>query len=283
MSRGITFSDLCDQESKEAMPPFELAGQQLSPFQQAMRDHGILHLPKFFPDKLIERYTKLRGKLPDLGGWNMPCPYLHFEEIRDICLNRSLTKVMMELMGEPMGLHLNLTGWVSTERALHQDSYLNPKHVGGMYVAVWIALDDISPDSGPFQYIEGSHKWPVMSQDRVFAEMAKDGITPSDPLWPSKTENWIQDLCLAEAHKRNAKLVAYLPKKGDVLLWHRSLVHRGSKPNVPGTLRKALIAHYSSVNHRVDMPDRKMHYNADWDASGIYFDTHLPLEGPQRV
>lgn len=283
--KNLTLADLSVQDSKEPVPIFEKPElvAKMSPFQKAMHDHGVLHLPKFIPDKIIERYVTLRERLKDDGGWNMPCPYLHFQEIRDICLNQKLSSVLLGVMGKPMGLHLNLTGWVSTERAFHQDSYLNPPHVGGMYVAVWIALDDIHPDSGPFQYFEGSHKWPVLSQTKVFEEMARDGIKPSDPLWPTKTQDWIAEICEHEAKERKARLVAYLPKKGDVLLWHRSLVHRGSKPNKPGMQRKALIAHYSSTEHRPDMPDLEMHFNPEWDASGFYFDTHLSLEGPQRV
>lgn len=31
----------------------------------------------------------------------------------------------------------------------------------GEVLAVWIALDDIGPDSGPVVYVEGSHRWPT--------------------------------------------------------------------------------------------------------------------------
>jgi hypothetical protein len=51
----------------------------------------------------------------------------------------------------------------------------------------------------------------------------------------------------------------FLAKKGDVLIWHARLAHRGSLPKVKGMLRPSLIAHYSSVVKRVEMPLHRRH------------------------
>lgn len=58
----------------------------------------------------------------------------------------------------------------------------------------------------------------------------------------------------AEIEKRGVAPVTYLPKRGDVLLWNGRLLHRGSKARIPGMIRKGLIAHYSGLSHRQDMP-----------------------------
>lgn len=64
----------------------------------------------------------------------------------------------------------------------------------------------------------------------------------------------------------------YLPKRGDVLIWHGRLVHRGSVANVPGMPRRALICHYNSVSHRPDWP------NVGWTPEGsAYFIQDIPL------
>jgi ectoine hydroxylase-related dioxygenase (phytanoyl-CoA dioxygenase family) len=57
-----------------------------------------------------------------------------------------------------------------------------------------------------------------------------------------------------EVEKREAEVLTYLPERGDVLFWHGRLLHRGSIANKEGMLRKSLIAHYSGINHRQDMP-----------------------------
>ena len=82
-------------------------------------------------------------------------------------------------------LHLVLSGWVSSERTWHQDDYLNPDFVNSHYAAVWVALRDISPDCGPFQFVRGSHKWPLTRRDKVLANCPVK-TTAADPAWPTK-------------------------------------------------------------------------------------------------
>lgn len=283
--KQVRYEDLTDKPWMDGERPLvdrELT-TQLSTYQQQFRDFGVLCIPDLMPEANIAAYRSVRDKLMSDGGWNMPCPYLHFSEIREICLYRPLVEMAEHLIGHPMGLHLNLTGYVSTERNFHMDDYLNPEHVKSHYVAVWIALEDIDPKSGVFQYVPGSNRWPVIRQNKVFEIMAEDGISPSDPLWPTKTQDWIAGACEQKIEEMGAQVVDYVPKKGDVLFWHGCLIHRGSKPIDKSLKRHALIAHYSSVNHRPDMPNVKYHTNADFDAEGIYFDTGMPLEGSQRV
>jgi hypothetical protein len=170
-----------------------------------------------------------------------------------------------------MGLHLNLTGWVSTERNWHQDDYLNPPYVNSWYSAVWVALDDIHPDCGPFEYVPGSHKWPLLRSNKV-----RLFLTPeerSDANWPFLAERVVNDICEREIARRGGATKKFIAKKGDVLIWHGRLLHRGSYPAVPGMLRKTLISHYSGLSHRIDMKA----FNRTPDGS-VYFQFDIPLD-----
>jgi len=170
--------------------------------------------------------------------------------LRKISMYKPLTDILEDLIGYRMGLHLNLTGWVSTERAWHQDDYLNPAFVNSHYAAVWFVLRDVDPDSGPFQYVPGSNRWPVIRQDKLFQVT---GASINDETWPSKTQGFVSEVVEEEIERRGAKVETFLGKKGDVLIWHGRLVHRGSMPRVPGMLRHSLISHYSAIAKRTDM------------------------------
>ena len=184
------------------------------------------------------------------GGWPDTCPYMRHPALLNLCMFGPLAAELEKLTGEPMGLHLNLTGWTSTQRNWHQDGYLNPDEVGDAYAAVWIALDDVhSPDVGPFQFVPGSHRWHRLVQSKVFASGI---IDPADPAWPTHTEAVLTDLVEAEIRASDQLVVDYLPNKGDVLAWHPRLYHRGSAPRFPNTYRPALIAHYSGIETRTD-------------------------------
>jgi len=247
-------------------------------------ESGLTIAPFKMPDRLINRYRSVRDKITDPGGWNMPTPYLYYDEIKDISLYKPLMEFMKNLVGDDMLLHLNLTPYTSTSRAAHKDEYLNPPNVGDQYCAAWIALEDIHPHSGPFEYVAGSHLWPRLCQEKVFKIMKEEqGIEPSDPLWPTKTQDWVAAACEEETQRRGESWKTYTPFMGQVMVWHSSLIHRGSVPKNPVVPRRALICHYSGVNSRPDMGKRGFHKSLTYNSEGEYFDSGLPLDGPQRV
>lgn len=235
-------------------------------------DTGVWIFEQMIPDKLIDAYADewkinhgFRGldTSPSLttpllvasnpGGYD-EVAYMRNPALMALCTYRPLADALEETLGEPAGVHLNLSGWVSTERDWHQDGYLNPLHVGDYYAAVWVALGDIHPDSGPFQYIPGSHRWHTLTRDKI-AQV----VDLSDPMWPKHSETVLAPLVEQEVAARGAEVVTYLPQCGDVLFWHPRLYHRGSRAKVRGAYRPALIAHYSGIRHREDMPSALRH------------------------
>jgi hypothetical protein len=191
------------------------------------------------------------------GGWPDCTPYMRHPEILDLVA--PLAPILEQLIGEPAGMHLNLTGWVSTERDWHQDSYLNEPDVADAYAAVWIALDRIHPDSGPFQYVPGSHRWPQVTRQLIGRH-----VDLADHRWPKHSELVLSPLFEHEIARRGAPIVTHLPAAGDVLIWHGRLLHRGSRPNVPGAYRPGMIAHFSGIHHRAGMPAAVEYAGGGW-------------------
>jgi hypothetical protein len=238
-------------------------------------EDGVLHLPGFYAatpgliDAYVDRWRSEFGQSwpADVPlGWAAPphpnvIPFTTVPEILDLLA--PLAPVIEALLGEPGGASLNLTGWVSTERAWHQDSYLNDPYVDDRYAAVWIALDDIHPDSGPFQYVRGSHRWPQVTRAAILDALGEPLHAPS-PHWPWASEAILEPLFEQEIAARGAEVYTHLPRRGDVLVWHGRLLHRGSRPNVPGMERRSFIAHFSGVNHRPDMPAAVQHPAGGW-------------------
>jgi hypothetical protein len=241
-------------------------------------DEGVVVLKSFLEDNNVYRYQDewahangykgfidhdgvavLLADQP--GGWPHCTPYMQHPNLLQLVCGSDLADTLYALTGEPMGVHLNLTGWVSTQRNWHQDTYLNPPHVGDYYAAVWFCLEDVDPRSGPFQYVPGSHRWHQLSWEKI----DQAGIVDmNNPAWPKHTEDVLTPLVEDEIEARDAEIVTYLPERGDVLIWHSRLYHRGSTPQVPNAFRGALIAHYSGIHHRPDMPSAMQHKDAGW-------------------
>lgn len=251
MPDAVMLDDLWETPPDSEVPPLDRAdADPTTPLQKEWRENGYVVIPGAVPDALIDEYCAVWE--PTFAQHETL--YLRCPQARRLCLHPTLALAMAELIGEPMGLHLNLAGWVSTERDWHQDDYLNPPYVNGHYVAAWLALADVHPDSGPFQCVPGSHRWPVLRREKVLRAMGEPTPHGRDPGWPKRSENLLSPLFEERFASLGLTPQPFLGHRGDVLLWHSRLVHRGSKPNVPGTERRALIAHYSGVEHRFDMP-----------------------------
>jgi SAM-dependent methyltransferase len=265
---NLTWADLGEEvDDNVTLPPLDRSDVDtavLSADQLFWHEHGYLILPSFIPDALIDRYCAVRKTVRNPLGWTDPQPYLRIAEIRDICLHAPLMGKLEHILGETMALHLNLTGWVSTERDWHQDDYLNPPTVNSHYAAVWFALDDIQSDSGPFEFVPGSHRWPFIRQVNVLSLLG--GMDPLDEVWPWHSERLLSPFFEAEIDHRELPVERFLGRRGDVLIWHSRLVHRGSLARRPGAERRALIAHYSGADRRPDMGETRRH-----GTGGLYF------------
>lgn len=257
----------------------------LSSLQQRWRDEGYVILPWFFGDHNAEAFTQdvldeyARAWLADNGpcggdyaaghewcerpmGWPYNTPYMHVDALRRLCCDGALGGVLSHLIGEPMAVHLNLTGWRSTQRNWHQDGYLNPDANADHYAAVWVALDDIDPHAGPFQYVPGSHRrFGVIRHDLMRAALRPDEQGPD---WPTHSERILTPLFEDELRHDHIVPHEFIAKRGDVLIWHARLLHRGSTPIDPTLERRALIAHYSGVHHRPDFPRAVQSDHGGW-------------------
>jgi hypothetical protein len=270
----IDFGMLAEDVDDAVAPPLdrEICDEtRLDDDQLFWRRNGYLVKEGLIPHDMIDRYCEIRERVPSAGGWQCPVPYMYVNELRELSLYPPLMQLMKRLIGEEMGLHLNLTGWVSTERNWHQDDYLNPPYINSWYTATWIALDDIHPDCGPFEFVPGSHRWPLMKSHKV--RMFLNPEERAHHNWAGIAERFVNDVAQEEIRRRGLQPKKFIARKGDVLIWHGRLMHRGSYPNVPGMPRKTLISHYSGISHRIDMPD--VEYTPGGSA---FFKLNLPLD-----
>lgn len=274
----IKYEDLCEDCDNNTLPPVDRYIYTGADFLDKDFDSwwhdGVIIKHDFISSELIDKYTRVREEIGGelyKSGWRHPTPYMERSEILDICLFPDLMNLIQKIFGVEFGLHLNLSGYVSTERDWHPDDYLNPAHVNAWYCAVWMALDDIHAEAGPFEYVPGSHRWPSITRQRVFDTITLAGHKEllDDHNWPALTQGIVGRVCQEEIMEREAETKFFIPKRGDLLIWHARLLHRGSKPLNPELLRKSLISHYSSIQHRSDMP-KPIKYTSEL-AAGYYF------------
>jgi ectoine hydroxylase-related dioxygenase (phytanoyl-CoA dioxygenase family) len=107
-----------------------------------------------------------------------------------------------------------------------------------LLAGAWVALEDVHPDAGPLFYYPGSHH-------RVRKHLFANGTVLAEGDGPHVRafEEYLQNECESLGLDR----VLFMPKKGDVLIWHSALVHGGSPRANLDLTRKSMVSHYSTA------------------------------------
>jgi ectoine hydroxylase-related dioxygenase (phytanoyl-CoA dioxygenase family) len=158
--------------------------------------------------------------------------YLMCNEVRDLALEPGLCAILGELLREPAVLCNSLNFEKGSSQPKHIDSlYMTPRTPHAL-IAVWIAFEDVHPDSGPLAYYPGSHRIPLYTFNDGTHHASRDEIV-----------DWFDyiDVQLRLRGMRERKLLA---RKGDVFIWHADLVHGGSPIADDRRTRSSLVCHY---------------------------------------
>jgi ectoine hydroxylase-related dioxygenase (phytanoyl-CoA dioxygenase family) len=203
-----------------------LTDKQISDFET----NGFLVLEKFIKPELIDVHMsnpkrnhseKVDHKV-DGSVLNILCG----DEIQEV----------LEQLDYAVALHSAVTYETSSEKPWHQDVVLTSKFGGAQYVGVWVACEDITEDSGPFQLIAGSHKWEI-DYKNVYD-------LPEEELAVGSQKRIELEV---EKRKLDSGVFKFHAKKGDIIIWHGQLFHSGGTPGNVNATRKSLTGHYCNA------------------------------------
>jgi ectoine hydroxylase-related dioxygenase (phytanoyl-CoA dioxygenase family) len=158
----------------------------------------------------------------------------------------SLTKEVCEFLNHvflgPAVVEQSLTFYKGSQQPIHIDYAFVQAHTKLAHLAAsWIPLEDVHPDSGPLAYYPGSHNTDISG----FFDWGGGGIThfPESERTAMEFAHYLWD----KMKQAGIEPVIYLPKKGDVLIWHGALAHEGTAIKQPGMTRKSYVTHYTSL------------------------------------
>jgi phytanoyl-CoA hydroxylase len=165
----------------------------------------------------------------------------------------AIVEFLAAIFDEPPMVFQSLSFDTGSGQGLHQDTAYVVVDRPLELAACWIALEDVRPGSGELEYLVGSHRlsdWDFGGNKKHW-NLETDGEETH-----TKWCHWI----IEEGARRGLRREKFLPRKGDVLIWHADLAHGGSL-NIDQTLtRKSLVGHFCPVsakpNHFSYMPER---------------------------
>lgn len=122
-----------------------------------------------------------------------------------------------------------------SEQRPHQDTIHLTSYPSGFMCGVWIALQDVVPDSGELVVYPGSHLAPRLRAGAL-------GLAKVDTDYSSYVifDKAVQDLL----RKHGYQPALYRPKAGEILIWHENLIHGGSPRRRRDLSRKSIVSHY---------------------------------------
>jgi hypothetical protein len=230
-------------------------------------DSDLSELPKLAATSLLHGMIGIDGKaehyqarvlrnLTALGvtdfrqappGLKLNDLHRYFDSARALAFSGPIISFLDELFGSEPGLIQSLTFWKSSEQSLHQDfSFVHHHHRLGHLAAAWIPLEDISADSGPLVYYKGSH----LLTNQQFFDWGGGNILASrdsDSQTFINYGTYLEELIRSQGWEPSV----FLPRRGDLLIWHGALIHGGTPMRNAALTRRSYVCHYTAAaGHR---------------------------------
>jgi ectoine hydroxylase-related dioxygenase (phytanoyl-CoA dioxygenase family) len=157
-----------------------------------------------------------------------------YDIIGYLAFNKTIMNLLYYLYNRKPIPFQTINFYLGTEQKIHSDQIhfcSNPKN---FMCGVWIALEDVSKDSGPLIYYPKSHNLPFYTMQHL-------KIKPGNySEYEKKIEQKINKFNLSPKYGNI--------KKGDIIIWHANLIHGGSKRNNMDLTRKSVVIHYFFEN-----------------------------------
>jgi ectoine hydroxylase-related dioxygenase (phytanoyl-CoA dioxygenase family) len=175
-------------------------------------------------NEIYEKHPENKNQNRIADAWNQ------YNIVGYTAFNKRIMKILNYLYNKQPIPFQTLNFYVGTEQKLHSDQIHFCSDPINFMCGVWIALEDVSMDSGPLIYYPGSHKLPFYTMQHLKLE----------PGNYSEYENKIQK----KIKKTGISPEYGVINKGDIIIWHSNLIHGGSKRNDINLTRKSMVIHY---------------------------------------
>ena len=152
----------------------------------------------------------------------------------------AIAEVLSAVFQSPANAFQCLTFNYGSQQSLHQDGAYVVVAEPLQFLASWIALEDVVEGSGELVYYPRSHRL----DDFLFGDNDSKAWEPG--VHGKEIHRVFLDSLIERSEAAGLARQAFLPKKGDALIWASDLVHGGAKIEHDKT-RKSIVTHYCPI------------------------------------
>jgi Phytanoyl-CoA dioxygenase (PhyH) len=168
-------------------------------------------------------YTRSVKKTRVQDGW------LVNQAVRNLATDKRVTAFLDELYQRRSFPFQTLNFPRGSQQRTHSDTFHFNSSPAGFMCGVWIALEDIHPDSGPLQYYPGSQRLPIFSVADLNGRDLGAGY-----------EDFIDEAVDQAGLKRETAPI----RRGQAFIWAANLFHGGSPVADAARTRLSQVTHY---------------------------------------
>jgi ectoine hydroxylase-related dioxygenase (phytanoyl-CoA dioxygenase family)/SAM-dependent methyltransferase len=231
---GLVSGELIDAFVREIDDVWErndpIAGLAVS--DVILDDGHHVHVPH---SELLRLGVEQRGRIRENSNWRIGQYHLYSPAARRIFDYPEIVRIASTIFARRAEPRYSLMFSKGTEQGLHQDSCVFHIFPRNFMMGIWIACEDIRPDSGPLEYYPGSHREPLFPE---FTNYPQTNRRTSDPEQSKRYDEYVANL--AKAFQKHELLI----RKGDVMFWHPMLIHGGAPRLDRNATRKSFVLHY---------------------------------------
>ncbi|MGI4731979.1 MAG: phytanoyl-CoA dioxygenase family protein [Janthinobacterium lividum] len=230
-----------------------LDAMELSPSERDVavqlnaRGYAVLDFPDVDIDARIDRIKADLSPLydADLSDPESLAPNVNLRiqdawrfnpDVMAVAANPQILALLSKLYGRRAFPFQTLNFPVGTQQRAHTDSAHFSSLPERFMCGVWLAMEDITAESGPLIYYPGSHKWPVLSNAMIGRRGWKSSHvsaqTPFEAVWSAMVD--------AEGIAPET----FLARKGQALIWAANLLHGGGLRTDLKRTRWSQVSHY---------------------------------------
>ena len=168
--------------------------------------------------------------------------FLQSESVKHVACNEYILDFLENYFDESVFPFQTLNFERGSGQRLHSDFYHFASSEFSKMVGVWVALENISIDSGPLLVCPFSHKQPYIFPEDI---KLKSGSKKEPYKFYSKYEDYIENL----VKERNLEIKKVTLSKGEILVWHSNLIHGGAQVVNKDSTRLSQVTHYFTKGH----------------------------------
>lgn len=227
-------------------PAIEMSTAPSPDFDHALKhmaEWGYAILPERLPADLILEFNKEMDEALEAGllarhsaSDRVALAHEVLASARQIWLYPAVMRFLREWFGDEPCACQTLAFINGSQQAAHQDTIHLTSFPPGYMCGVWVALEDISENSGELFVYPRSHKARrLFSKDLDIAKVDGDYSE-----YATKFEPAIKKILEDGGYEK----LIYRPRAGEILVWEENLIHGGSRRNAESASRRSIVSHY---------------------------------------